>query len=139
MRKMLFAMNPEISGKFLSMNYNQFVRENYHKDVSNLSSYIEQYTMSHPQFDYTSVLSALKHAASNPGDSVELTEFITDIYHGEIVASDRDVISGFELDLYLPELNLAIEVNGDYWHSTIKKDKKYHQLKSILCIKFLGL
>lgn len=35
--RMLFAMNPEISGRFLSMNFNQFVRANFFKSVENLS------------------------------------------------------------------------------------------------------
>lgn len=38
-----------------------------------------------------------------------------------------------ELDIYIPKLNLAIEYNGDYWHSSIFKDKYYHQEKTLLC------
>jgi hypothetical protein len=36
--------------------------------------------------------------------------------------------SGKELDFYLPEHNLAIEINGIYWHSEISggKDRNYH-------------
>lgn len=39
--------------------------------------------------------------------------------------SDRNVISPRELDLYIPELKLGIEFNGDYWHSD-KMTKKSH-------------
>lgn len=45
----------------------------------------------------------------------------------------RNLISNKELDLYIPELNLAIEFNGSYWHSSIYKDKFYHQQKTIEC------
>lgn len=39
-----------------------------------------------------------------------------------------------ELDIYIPDLKIAIEFNGIYWHSKrIKQDKKYHFNKSILC------
>lgn len=41
---------------------------------------------------------------------------------------------GQELDIYIPEKKLAIEVNGTYWHSEQQgKDKQYHYTKSKLC------
>ncbi len=45
----------------------------------------------------------------------ELTTFIQSIYSGE-VRKDRELLRGRELDIYLPELHLAIEFNGTYWH-----------------------
>lgn len=65
----------------------------------------------------------------------EIKDYIKSICNKELIEGDRDILSGFEIDLYIPNLKLAIEVNGDYWHSTIKKGKNYHQLKSILAIK----
>lgn len=45
----------------------------------------------------------------------------------------RDLIPG-ELDIYLPEHLLAIEVNGAYWHSEAGgKDSKYHLRKLEAC------
>ena len=49
---------------------------------------------------------------------------------------DHTVIPPFELDIYIPNYNLAIEFNGIYWHSENgpnKVDKYYHFNKSILC------
>lgn len=39
----------------------------------------------------------------------------------------------FPCDIYIPELNLIIEFNGDYWHcNPIKYDKDYfHQVKNM--------
>ena len=51
--------------------------------------------------------------------------------YGDIVSSARNIISPYELDIYLPEYRLAIEYNGAYWHSL--KDKFYHLNKTILC------
>ena len=34
-----------------------------------------------------------------------------------------------EIDVYLPDYSLGIEFNGLYWHSTIFKDKNFHQEK----------
>lgn len=44
----------------------------------------------------------------------------------------------YELDIYIPSLNLGIEVNGVYWHSELYKDKNYHQEK-VLRFKELGI
>ena len=49
--------------------------------------------------------------------------------------TDRKIISPSELDIVIPESNLAIEVNGVYWHSNIYKDKNYHLNKTIECNK----
>jgi hypothetical protein len=46
----------------------------------------------------------------------ELINFIKSIYNGLILENDRIVIKPKELDIYLPELKLAIEFNGLYWH-----------------------
>ena len=37
-----------------------------------------------------------------------------------------------EMDIYIPSLKLAIEVNGSYWHSLEVKSMKYHINKSLL-------
>ena len=43
------------------------------------------------------------------------------------------MIKPLEIDIYLPEYNLAIEYNGSYWHSSKLKDKFYHLNKTKLC------
>lgn len=53
--------------------------------------------------------------------------FIENIYHGEIV---RNYKNKYELDIYLPEINLGIELNGIWWHSENYKDKNYHYEKT---------
>jgi hypothetical protein len=53
----------------------------------------------------------------------ELYGFIKSVYNGYIIDSYRD---GFEIDIYLPDLNLGFEFNGVYWHSELFKDKWYH-------------
>ncbi len=46
---------------------------------------------------------------------------------------DRSVIKPLELDLFCPAKNIAIEFNGNYWHSSKFKDKYYHFRKSLMC------
>ena len=35
----------------------------------------------------------------------------------------------FEIDIFIPELNIGFEYNGIYWHSILRKDKNYHKEK----------
>jgi hypothetical protein len=60
-------------------------------------------------------------------------QFIRDNYNGEIVENDRTILDGKEIDIYLPDLHLGFEFNGIYWHSSIFKDRTYHQSKFLSC------
>lgn len=47
----------------------------------------------------------------------------------EVIQSDRTLIKPLEVDIYIPSKNLAIEFNGNYYHSDVLKDKNYHKNK----------
>ena len=64
---------------------------------------------------------------------IEIVNFIKTFYLGEIVTNSKDIIPPMELDIYIPEFNLAIEFNGGYWHNEKFKPKDYHLLKYNLC------
>lgn len=51
----------------------------------------------------------------------------------DIQENIRNIIPPYELDIYLPDHNIAIEYCGLYWHSEIYKDKHYHKMKHDLC------
>lgn len=38
-----------------------------------------------------------------------------------------------EIDIWIPSHNLAIELGGLYWHSSLNKNDNYHEKKRILC------
>jgi len=63
----------------------------------------------------------------------EIKEYIQSIYKEKIIFNDRKQLSGKELDIYLPELNIAFEFNGIYWHSELHKEKEYHHQKYLQC------
>lgn len=63
----------------------------------------------------------------------EIVDLIKENYKGKIIQSDRKILKGKELDIYLPELNIAIEFNGLYWHNELYKEKRYHLDKTLLC------
>lgn len=74
-----------------------------------------------------------KYTYGKSFDEKEIVDYIKSIYHGQIIENTRKIISPFELDIYIPEKNIAIEFNGMYWHSSLFKSKNYHLQKSLLC------
>jgi len=52
------------------------------------------------------------------------------------ISSDRTVLDGKEIDIYLPEFKIGLEIDGLYWHSEhYIKDKYYHAKKSNLALE----
>ena len=64
----------------------------------------------------------------------EVREFCKQ-YFEHIIYNTRRVIPPREIDIYIPELNLAIECNGVYWHREEIKGKDYHREKFLECAK----
>lgn len=54
------------------------------------------------------------------------------------VFNDRNKI-GMELDIYIPELNLAVEYNGLYWHSEHTGTDKYLHVNKLIACKNNGI
>ena len=64
----------------------------------------------------------------------DIKELIINNDVNNIVMNSRKILpSGKELDIYLPEFKLAIEINGLFWHSDRYKDKNYHNNKKLEC------
>lgn len=64
----------------------------------------------------------------------EVAEYIRENYTGAIIEGDRKMLHGKEIDILLPDLNLAIECNGSFWHSELNgKDRLYHLNKTKKC------
>jgi hypothetical protein len=64
----------------------------------------------------------------------EIEDFVKSFGYTTII-NDRSILNGSELDILIPEKNLAIECNGTYWHSESAglKDRRYHLLKTNKC------
>ena len=76
---------------------------------------------------------------SNSGISkpeIEVQDFVKSLGF-KIITNNRKILNGKELDIYIPELNKAIEFNGFYWHydktNPNCKPSCYHSTKSKLC------
>ena len=63
----------------------------------------------------------------------EVLEFIKTLYKGEIKTSSKLINvnkSNYEIAIHLPEINIAFEYNGLYWHSELYKEPNYHKFKT---------
>lgn len=50
------------------------------------------------------------------GQQKNIVDYIKSIYSGDIIENDKSILDGLEIDIYLPELKIGFEFNGDYWH-----------------------
>lgn len=67
----------------------------------------------------------------------EIVQYLKKHYDGAIIENDRNALNGKELDIFVPEKNVAVEFNGTYWHSfkggDLQKFLNKHQEKRLLC------
>lgn len=75
-----------------------------------------------------------KRGISKP--EIEVENFIKSLKY-IVKSNNRSMIKPYELDIWIPSLNKAIEFNGKYWHydqsNTRCKPRGYHAMKSNLC------
>jgi len=72
------------------------------------------------------------------GSETNVYNFIKKNYNGEIIQNNRNIIKPYELDIYIPELKIAFEYNGLFWHNENNTSNNYHLNKTELCEK-LGI
>ncbi len=61
----------------------------------------------------------------------EIGSFISNYF--TIITNKRTIAPPYELDIFIPEKNIAIEFNGLYWHSEQNKPQSYHYDKWLAC------
>jgi hypothetical protein len=86
---------------------------------------------------YSQIKNSNIHVCPNPECRKQSTpqravyEYVRDLIGEEnILVNDRKTISPYELDIYIPSKNLAIEMDGVYWH----QDEKESLDKVSLCV-----
>lgn len=64
---------------------------------------------------------------------IEIKDFLTE--NGLYCTSNRTILKGKEIDIFVPSKNIGIEYNGNKWHTEWfgKKDKNYHLSKMEEC------
>jgi hypothetical protein len=66
------------------------------------------------------------------GYEIKISEFLDELFIKHI-SSDRKTLTKQELDIIVPEFNLAIEFDGVYWHNELFLPFDYHLKKTIEC------
>jgi len=70
----------------------------------------------------------------------EIYNYVKSIYGGTIIKRNRKLLKGLEMDIYIPELKVGIELDGLYWHSEkIKKNAKNMNKRKIKAAKEAGI
>lgn len=69
---------------------------------------------------------------SGSAGEAEVCDFISSL-GVSFIKNDRSIIAPKELDIYIPELQIAIEYCGLYWHSDKHVEKDYHLQKYKKC------
>jgi len=59
----------------------------------------------------------------------EIRDYVNQYYETE---NNIKLLDGKEIDIYIPELKIGIEFNGNFYHNEYGKDKFYHQNKSLI-------
>lgn len=77
-----------------------------------------------------------QNVSNTSREEKEIVQFLqTLIPSNDIICNVKNIISPYELDIYIPKHNLAIEVCVGYWHSDKFKPKHYHKQKHDMCAK----
>lgn len=74
----------------------------------------------------------------NPGPTKleeKVVIYLKELGITNLIQSEREILAGLELDIYLPDYNLAIELNGNRFHSDLFKKKNYHLKKTEECAR----
>jgi len=69
---------------------------------------------------------------NSSGPEHELADFIETL-GVVVIRNTKKVINPLELDIFLPDYNIALEFNGLYWHSELHKPDDYHLSKTVKC------
>ncbi len=121
---------------------NTEIKPLFSKDVfvgfKNKDSYLFECRICGNKFEnnYMGVVCYKCHPQPRSKPESDLSEFLKSIYTGEIKSNVRKPFNNeFEVDFYFPEENLAIELNGNYYHSELLglKNKNYHVNKTDFC------
>jgi len=123
--KKIIVLN-DLTDSDFNMSFNQWINKN---TIILKSERNKKYKIT----TYSGALITNGGASNVSSAEIEIFNFIKSLNVNNIVQNSRKIISPYEIDIYLPDYNLAIEYNGLYWHSNY--DKNYHINKTNLAKK----
>lgn len=127
------VVNPNLPWKCKESLQN-FINENFNKKPSLIElSHKLEISLSHISHLIVNYNLQQNINYSNEGSFVEnlLRDFISNLLKYK-VNNTWNELDGKEIDIYIPNLKLGFEYNGNYWHSNEYIPNNYHQEKSLL-------
>lgn len=122
-----YFADKETTEDFLKKNYNEKTTLiQLSKDTGVSTRVVGQYIHKYGLEDY------IEYDCKVSQPEKDIVEYLTSKGITNIVQNNRNILDGKEIDIFLPDYNVGIEFNGDYWHSELKRDKRYHYDKSML-------
>ena len=114
----------------------------YHKNYINSNTKIQIICPEHGEFEQSpsshlqghGCPSCAKTKNLNSKGELEIIKFLQTIGINNIIKLNYGILKNKELDIFLPDYNIAIEYNGLYWHSEKFKSNNYHQNKTNECL-----
>lgn len=126
-------------GVFSMVTDPEWLAEQHHNLKKTLTRIADELGISHSTvglyFNRYNV-EVLSHTTSQPERDV--AGYIKSLIGDEhtVITNTKSIITPYELDVYIPSLNIAFELNGVFWHSELNgKDSNYHLNKLEQCTK----
>jgi hypothetical protein len=122
----------KLDNKFKILDYND--TELKILDVNNNNIFFINLNLLYDRIKLSTEISTILNPINQQtsGKEIQLINWLKEL-NITFKESDRDILEGKELDIYIPSKNIAIEFNGLYWHSENFKHKNYHLEKSLKC------
>jgi hypothetical protein len=110
----------------------KFIEEQHILNSTELSNKLN---MSEPQIARYILKYDLKYLFDYSKSYLEKEIKQTVMKHHELLNNIKIPNTNLEIDIYIPTLKLGIEINGNYWHGELNKDRLYHIKKSTIAEK----
>lgn len=122
------------------LNFSKLAKEYYFSEAKFKELSLTKSPLEISEFlnlDYTTVLNRYKKFNILVPKSTYEEEIINFLNENNInfILNDRKILSPKELDFYIPDYNIAIEFNGEYFHSSKFVSNDYHFEKYNQCLK----
>ncbi len=130
----LVNFNCELIDTINDVDDNTIVKYQCHNCNSIMNESWQFFVLCRLDRNYTPCINCLPKPTGTSFHENDIAEYIKSL-GVDIKRNVRDIIPPRELDILIPELNIAIEFNGLYFHSELYKDSLYHYSKTNDCIK----
>ena len=130
-----FAIHLGIDVKNISFDEDMLTINNYCKIHDSFNITINQFHQRRFKYNNKICAKCYPMKKQNSGSEIELKNFVKSLNFKQNNNNKKILGDRFEIDILLPENNLAIEFDGLYWHSTVYKNNDYHLNKTEECEK----